>query len=229
MSIEITFHGHACFELAGAGQKLVIDPFLAPNNPVASTTASDIEPTCLVVTHGHVDHIADAVPLAGNGDVPTVALVEVAEWLGKQGVQAFDVNLGGSVSFEWGSVRMVPALHTNTLPDGTVVGQAAGVIIRLGNTTVYHTGDTALFSDMALIGEMDPVDVLIVPIGDRYTMDPGAAARAVGLIKPRIAIPCHYNTFPPIEQDPQSFADAVDALSPGVEVRILNPGESTTV
>ena len=152
--MEITFHGHACFELRDGDITALVDPFLAPNNPAAQVTADDVEPTHVLLTHGHGDHIADAVAIAKRTGAPCVAITELAHWLTEQGVE--DVsgpNLGGTVPFDWGRVKVVPALHTNTTPDRTVMGAAAGLVIELGGVTVYHLGDTALFSDLRLIGE----------------------------------------------------------------------------
>lgn len=226
--LSLTFHGHACFELASNGTSLLIDPFLAPYNPVAKATAGDVSPKHVVVTHGHVDHVASAVEVAKNADATVYALVENAEWFKQQDVSAVDINLGGRVEFAGGTIGFVPAFHTNTLPDGTVVGQAAGVIVRMNEHCIYHVGDSCLFSDMALIAEMEHVDTLIVPIGGRYTMDIPAAVRATEFVRPKRVIPCHYNTFPAIEADPQQFADGVKSIG-GIDVQVLDPGDKITL
>jgi L-ascorbate metabolism protein UlaG (beta-lactamase superfamily) len=222
--LSLTFHGHACFELADGDTSVLIDPFLAPYNPAATTTAAELSPQHVVVTHGHVDHVASAVEVAKNGDATVYALVEIADWFNKQAITAIDINLGGRVEFARGTIGFVPAFHTNTLPDGTVVGQAAGAVIRMNSHCVYHVGDSALFSDMALIGEMEQVDTMIVPIGGRYTMDIVAAVRATEFVKPKRVIPCHYNTFPAIEVDAQDFMDRVQRIG-GIEVQLLSPGD----
>jgi L-ascorbate metabolism protein UlaG (beta-lactamase superfamily) len=226
MSIEINYVGHACFEIKAPEATILVDPFLAPNNPKATRSAADFSPDLVACTHGHVDHVADAEAVAKGAGATLLAIVEVANWFGEKGCDVVDPNLGGTVEFPWGWVRLVPALHTNTLPDGTVVGMPAGLVINVGGKTIYHLGDTALFSDLALVSKRSPVDVAIVPIGGHYTMDPEDAAEAVKLIGPRVAIPGHYNTFPPIEQDPQRFADLVGGAS---EVAILAPDESYTL
>jgi L-ascorbate metabolism protein UlaG (beta-lactamase superfamily) len=223
--LSLTFHGHACFELSSQDTSVLIDPFLAPYNPVATTTAADLSPQHVVVTHGHIDHVASAVEASKNGGATVYALVEIADWFEKQGIAAVDINLGGRVEFERGTIGFVPAFHTNTLPDGTVIGQAAGVIIRMNSHCIYHVGDSALFSDMALIAEMEHVDTLIVPIGGRYTMDIDAAVRATKFVQPKRVIPCHYNTFPAIEVDAQEFADRVRDLG-GIDVELLSPGDT---
>lgn len=223
--VSLTFYGHACFGLTSGGTSILIDPFLAPNNPVAIHTAADVNPTHVVLTHGHADHVADALTVCSKSKANAYALVEIAEWLTKQGVPATDINLGGRVEIDNGTIGFVPALHTNTLPDGTVIGQAAGAVIHLASECIYHTGDTALFSDMKLIGEMEEVTTLIVPIGGRYTMDIRAAAMATRFIKPQRVIPCHYNTFPAIRADPQDFVKLVRELG-DTDVTVMEPGDT---
>jgi len=224
--MEIVYHGHSCFQLNSGDTSVLIDPFLKPNNPVAELTAEQVDPTHVVVTHGHVDHIADAVGVAKRTGAPTVAVVEVANWLQAQGLEnVSDPNIGGTVRFDWGWVKMMPAIHTNTLPDGTVVGMPAGAIIHLHGVTVYHLGDTALFSDLRLAGRRTPIDVAIVPIGGHYTMDRHDAVDAVEFVGAPTVIPCHYNTFPPIETDAEAFKDDVEE-STGSTVVVLDPGQS---
>jgi L-ascorbate metabolism protein UlaG (beta-lactamase superfamily) len=224
--MDIRFLGHACFELSDGSSRVLVDPFLAPNNPAGAATADEVEPTHIVLTHGHVDHVADAVAVAKRTGAPVVAVVELAGWLGGQGVaETFDPNLGGTVEFEWGWVKLVQALHTNTTPDGTAIGQAAGLVISIGGTTVYHLGDTCLFSDLKLIAERTPVDVALIPIGGHYTMDRHDAAVAAGFVGAGTVIPCHYNTFPPIQADAEAFKADVESGTSS-QVVILQPGET---
>jgi L-ascorbate metabolism protein UlaG (beta-lactamase superfamily) len=227
--MQIKFHGHACFELSDGSATVLIDPFLKPNNPAAVHTADEVEPTHVLLTHGHQDHLADAVAICKRTGAQTVAHTELAGWLGEQGVEnTFDPNLGGTVEFDWGSVKLVQGFHSNTTPDGTSIGQAAGLIIKIGGKTIYHTGDTCLFGDLELIAKRHPVDVLILPIGGHYTMDRDDAAFAAGLIGAGTVIPCHYNTFPPIETDDAAFKADVESQTSS-EVVILAPGESHEV
>ena len=227
--MDIHFHGHACFELSDGSARVLIDPFLAPHNPVAKASADDVDPTHILLTHGHVDHVADAVSVAKRTGAHCVALVELAGWLGEKGVEnTHDPNLGGTVEFDWGWVKLVQAFHTGTLPDGTVVGGQAGLVVNIGGTTVYHLGDTCLFSDLKLIAERTPVDVALIPIGGHYTMDRHDAAVAAGLIGAKTVIPMHYNTFPPIETDAEAFKSEVESAT-GSQVAILDPGETHTV
>jgi L-ascorbate metabolism protein UlaG (beta-lactamase superfamily) len=234
--MEIKFHGHSCFELSDGDVTVLVDPFLKPNNPAAVATADEVDPTHIAISHGHADHIADAAGVAIRTGAECVAVVEIANWLEERGVEkVHDPNLGGRVSFEWGWVKLVPAWHTSTLPGsaeapfsptaGTVVGTPAGLLINLGDVTVYHAGDTCLFSDMKLIAERNPVDVALLPIGGHYTMDRHDAAVAAAFVGAGTVIPMHFNTFPPIETDAGAFKAEVEAETSS-QVVVLTPGES---
>ena len=237
--MEIKYHGHATFELSDGNARVLVDPFLKPNNPSAVATADEVDATHVLVTHGHADHIADAVAVCKRNNAPAAAIVEIANWLDEQGVEeTLDPNLGGTVTFDWGWAKMVQAFHTSTLPGsaeapfspthGTVVGQAAGWVINIGGKTIYHAGDTCLFGDMQLIALRTPIDIAILPIGGHYTMDRHDAAYAAGLIGATTVIPCHYDTFPPIETDAEAFKADVEADTSS-EVAILKPGETLDV
>jgi L-ascorbate metabolism protein UlaG (beta-lactamase superfamily) len=224
--MRINFIGHATFELTHADARVLIDPFLAPHNPSAGVSADDVEPTHILLTHGHSDHTADAVAVAQRTGAQCIAVTELAGWLGEQGVEnTVNPNIGGTVTTDWGSVKLVPAWHTNSAPDGTTIGPPSGLIVRIGGHTVYHLGDTALFGDLKLIGERESPDVALVPIGGHFTMDRDDAAYACGLIGATTVIPCHYNTFPPIETDAEEFKQQVESETQS-EVVILAPGES---
>jgi L-ascorbate metabolism protein UlaG (beta-lactamase superfamily) len=237
--MEIKFHGQSCFELSEGDTTVLIDPFLKPNNPVAVATADEVEPTHIALSHGHVDHMADLVPIAKRTGAHCVAIVELAKWIEGQGIEEVsDPNYGGTVEFDWGFVRLVPAWHTNTLPGseespfsaehGIAVGPAAGLVIKLGETTVYHAGDTALFSDMKLVAQRTAIDVAMLPIGGHYTMDRHDAVLAAELIGAGTVIPMHYDTFPAIEADPQAFKQEVESGTSS-KVVVLAPGESHSV
>ena len=230
--MEIRYHGHSCFELKDGEFTLLVDPFLAPNNPKAVATADDVSPTHIALTHGHADHVADAVPVATRTGAECVAVVELAEWLGSQGVENLhDPNLGGTVSFPWGSIKLVQAFHTNTTPgsgehpfspvEGTVIGMPSGLVIEFGGLTFYDAGDTCLFGDMEMIGKRHEVDIAMLPIGGHYTMDREDAAYAAELIGARRVIPIHYNTFPLIETDADAFA--ADLAGKGIEALVIDP------
>jgi L-ascorbate metabolism protein UlaG (beta-lactamase superfamily) len=224
--MEIRFIGHATFGLVDGDTRIIIDPFLAPNNPVAKVSADDLEPTHILITHGHQDHLADAVALAKRTGAPCIAITELAGWLSGQGVEnVTDPNLGGTVTTDWGSVKVVPAWHTSTTPDGTVIGTAAGLIVKFAGRTIYHLGDTCLFGDLRLIGDRHDIDVALVPIGGHYTMDREDAAYACELLGASTVIPCHYNTFPAVEADAEAFKADVEQTTTS-KVVILEPGES---
>jgi len=234
--MEIKFHGHSCFELIEGETRVLIDPFLKPNNPAAVSTGDEVAPTHIAISHGHADHMADAVPVAKRTGAHCVAVVEIANWLEGLGVEnVSDPNLGGTVRFDWGWIKLVPAWHTSTLPGsaetpfspttGTVVGPAAGLLVNLGGLTVYHAGDTCLFSDMKLIAERNPVDVALVPIGGHYTMDRYDAVVAADLIGAGTVIPMHFDTFPPIETDSAAFKAEVEASTSSTVV-VMAPGGS---
>jgi L-ascorbate metabolism protein UlaG (beta-lactamase superfamily) len=225
--MEIRFLGHAAFEFTHESTSVLIDPFLS-GNPSAATTAEELNPEVILLTHGHGDHLGDLVPIAKRTGATGVAITEIAGELREEGLEhVLDPNFGGTVAFDWGSVKLVPAWHTSTTPNGTV-SPPAGMIIEIGGTTIYHLGDTALFGDMELIGRRHAIDVALTCIGGHYTMDRHDAVEAVRLIGPRQVIPCHYNTFPPISTDVEAFKADVES-STASEVIVLAPGERHTV
>ena len=238
--MEIKFHGHSCFELSDGSTTVLVDPFLKPNNPKAVATAEEVEPTHIAISHGHVDHMADAIPIAKLTGAHCVAVVEIANFLQGHGVDednVSDPNLGGTVEFDWGWISLVPAWHTSTIAGseeapfsaehGTPVGTAAGLLINLGGKTVYHAGDTCLFSDMKLIAQRSPVDVALLPIGGHYTMDRRDAVHAAEFVEAGAVIPMHYDTFPPIETDAEEFKSDVESKTSS-KVVILEAGETHT-
>jgi L-ascorbate metabolism protein UlaG (beta-lactamase superfamily) len=225
MTMEVRFLGHACFELSDGDTTVLIDPFLT-GNPKAAIAAEDAAATTILLTHGHADHYGDAVAIAKRTGAPIVAITEIADELNGEGVEARDSNLGGTEKFDWGTVKLVPAWHTSTTPKGTV-STPAGLLIQFEDTVIYHLGDTALFSDLQLVGKRTPIDIALMCIGGHYTMDGTDAAEAASLVGAKTVIPCHYNTFPPIEADAQAFKSDVESAT-GSNVVILEPGESHT-
>jgi L-ascorbate metabolism protein UlaG (beta-lactamase superfamily) len=229
--MDIRFLGHACFELSDGDTSLLIDPFLT-GNPKAAANADELNPTTILLTHGHVDHIGDTVAIAKRAGVPVVAIVELANEIGEDDVDVFDPNLGGTVEFDWGWVRLVPAWHTSTTPKGTV-NTPAGMVVNFGGKTVYHLGDTALFSDLSLVSRRDEIDVALMCIGGHYTMDRHDAVHAADLVQAHTVIPCHFGTFPPIETDAQAFKTDVEGKTDyesraPEKVVVLEPGETHT-
>ncbi len=226
--MKITWLGHAAFLLDGS-MRVLIDPFLT-GNPNAPVKPEDLKVDYIVVTHGHGDHLGDTVEIARRNDSPVVCIHELSRILAKQGVETIGMNMGGTVRAGSISVTMVPAWHSADVEDekGEIIsaGMSAGMIVAMDGVKVYHTGDTDVFLDMQLIGELHKPDVMLVPIGDVYTMGIAGAVKALELVKPKVAIPMHYNTFPLIEKDPEDFKRAVEAKGLDVEVVILKPGES---
>jgi L-ascorbate metabolism protein UlaG (beta-lactamase superfamily) len=222
--MDIRFLGHATFELTHDGTTVLIDPFLT-GNPKAAASADDLSPDAIFVTHGHGDHVGDTVAIAKRTGATVVAITELAGELGEEGLEDVrNPNLGGTVTFDWGSVKLVPAWHTSTTPKGTV-NTPAGMIIELGGVKVYHLGDTALFGDLELIGRRNRPDVALMCIGGHFTMDRFDGAEAARLLGASQVIPCHYDTFPLVESDDAAFKADVEGSS-DVEVVVLAPGET---
>src|SRR3954447_2138733 len=226
--MDIRFLGHSCFELSDGNVRVLIDPFLT-GNPKAAVSADEVSPDVILLTHGHGDHYGDVIDIAKRTGATVVALVEIASEIGEQGVEDVrDPNIGGTVTFDWGWVKLTPAWHTSTTPNGTVT-VPAGLLIHIGGKLVYHLGDTALFSDLQLVSRRgDQVDVALVPIGGHYTMDRYDAVTAVEFVNPITVIPCHYDTFPLIETDAEAFKSDVEGGT-GASVVILQPGETHSV
>jgi L-ascorbate metabolism protein UlaG (beta-lactamase superfamily) len=224
--MDIRFLGHACFELTDGDTRVLVDPFLS-GNPKAAVAADELDPTHIFLTHGHADHIGDTVDIAKRTGAQVVAIVELAGELGESGVENIsDPNIGGTVRFDDVWVRLTPAWHTSTTPNGTV-NTPAGMVIGLGGKVVYHLGDTALFSDLALPKQREEIDVALMCIGGHYTMDRHDAVRAAELVGAKRVIPCHYDTFPPIETDAHEFKREVESATHS-KVIVLEPGDTHT-
>jgi L-ascorbate metabolism protein UlaG (beta-lactamase superfamily) len=221
--MDLRYLGHAAFSLRDGDTTVLVDPFLT-GNPRAAATADEVEATTILLSHGHGDHLGDTVAIAKRTGATVVAIVELANEIGGQGVDVRDPNLGGTVTFDWGSVKLVPAWHTGLTPSGTP-HTPAGLLIDFAGTTVYFLGDTCLFSDLALVGRGREIDVALVPVGGHYTMDRHDAVEAVKLVGAKTVIPVHYDTFPPIETDVQAFKAEAEAESSS-KVVVLAPGET---
>jgi L-ascorbate metabolism protein UlaG (beta-lactamase superfamily) len=228
MAVDIRFLGQACFEFKAGGATVLTDPFLT-GNPLAAASADEVEPDVILLTHGHGDHLGDTVDIAKRTGATVLAIVELAAEISGNGVEnVVDPNFGGTVQFDWGWVKLVPAWHTAVSPSGTP-HMPAGLLIHIGDRLIYHLGDTCLFSDMKLIAQRgDKVDLALVPIGGHYTMDRYDAVTAVGFIEPQQVIPCHYNTFPPIEADAEAFKQDVQNAGYS-EVIVVEPGGTHTL
>ena len=227
MSTEIRFLGHSAFEIVTDGTTILIDPFMT-GNPMAAVTADSLSPDFIIVTHGHGDHVGDTLDIAGRTDALVIANFEITEWIRAQGIEKVHAqHIGGSHDHGFGTVKLSIAHHGSMLPDGSYGGNPCGVLLTLREGTIYHAGDTGLFHDMQLIGE-NGIDVAILPIGDNFTMGPEDSLRAIRLIDPKRVIPCHYNTFPVIEQDTDAWATAV-AEQTSADPVVLPPGEQCSL
>ncbi|MBN2111082.1 MAG: metal-dependent hydrolase [Methanosarcinaceae archaeon] len=227
--VKLTWLGHSCFEIMYK-KKVLIDPFIT-DNPAATVSVSELEPDLIAVTHGHRDHLGDTVELALRTGCRVVCIHELSQYLKSKGVAAEGMNIGGSIDLEGFSFTMTDARHSSSIDEAGHAfdgGKAAGFVIRAGNVSIYHAGDTGIFRDMELIAELYHPDVAIVPIGGRYTMDARDAALAVGMLCPKIAIPMHYNTYEKIRQDPDIFASYVKASS-DIDVILMDVNESIMV
>jgi L-ascorbate metabolism protein UlaG (beta-lactamase superfamily) len=222
MPTEIRFLGHACFQLTDGATNVLIDPFLS-GNPKAAIAAQDVAADAILLTHGHADHVGDTVAIAKRTGAVTVAITELGGELQEEGIEVQAPNLGGTVRFDWGWVKLVPAWHTSTTPKGTV-NTPAGLLVNFNDLLVYHLGDTCLFSDLQLVGRRRAIDVALMCIGGHFTMDSTDAVDAAALVGARTVIPCHYNTFPAIETDAQAFKAAVESSASSAVV-VLEPGE----
>jgi L-ascorbate metabolism protein UlaG (beta-lactamase superfamily) len=219
--MDIRFLGHAAFALEHDGKTVLIDPFLT-GNPKAAASADEVSADAILLTHGHGDHYGDTVDIAKRTGAPVVAIVEIAAEIAEEGVETFNPNIGGTVEFDWGSVRLTPAWHTSTTPKGTA-SLPAGLVVEIGDKRIYHLGDTGLFSDLALPKRRGHIDVALMCIGGHYTMDRFDAVVAAELVGADQIIPCHYDTFPPVETDVQAFKS--DVQNAGyAEVVVLEPG-----
>ncbi|WP_019910342.1 metal-dependent hydrolase [Paenibacillus sp. HW567] len=225
--MKIIYHGHSCIQMETNGKSLIIDPFLR-GNPAAVTKPEDIQTDMVLLTHAHMDHILDAAPIALQNNVPVVSNVELATYMEGKGVQTIGMNIGGTVDIGFAKATMIHAFHSSgiTLEDGNVVygGMPAGFIIQAEGRTILHAGDTGLFGDMKMFGELYDIDLAILPIGGHFTMGPEHALIAAKWLGAKQVLPIHYNTFPPIQQDAGAFVQALGEA--GITGTLLAYGES---
>ena len=227
MTVELTWLGHATWAIDADGTQIVVDPFLKPNNPSAEVAVDGLHPAFILVTHGHGDHVADLVALAKRSGAQVICNHEISVWLGNHGVSnAHGMNHGGSWTFPFGRVKMVTAVHSSQLPDGSYGGNPGGYVINFNDGhDVYFAGDTALTYDMKLIGETGGVDLAVLPIGDNFTMGPDDAVMAAQWVKAKHVLPTHYNTWPLIAVDASAFAKKL-VREAGIDCTVLRVGES---
>lgn len=221
--MKLRYFGHSAFQItSNNGVKILIDPFL-DDNPISTVKSKDVDADFIILTHGHGDHVGDGLKIGKRCNSLFICVNELAEWVKSKGLNAHNMHIGGAHIFDFGKVKFTIAHHGSLSPDNQYTGEAAGVLITIDEKTVYHTGDTGLFYDMKLIGEMNPIDYMLLPIGDNYTMGITDAVKAVELSNPKVAIPMHYNTFPIINSDPNKFKKLVE--NNGTKCIVLNFGE----
>jgi L-ascorbate metabolism protein UlaG (beta-lactamase superfamily) len=227
MSVKLTWYGHATLGLEVDGQNILVDPFLA-GNPAASTGPESLEPDWILISHGHDDHVADAIEIAKRSGAKVISNDEIANWFERNGIEAHHQHIGGGFTYPFGYLKLTQALHGSCLPDGTYGGNPAGFLLTTKDgKKIYMACDTGLFGDMRLIGD-EGIDLTVLPIGDNYTMGPDDALRAVEFLRPKHVIPVHYSTFELIKQDPNAWAERVRSAT-DAEVHVLKPGESLTL
>jgi len=210
--MKLRFFSHSAFQLTTkSNKKILIDPFF-DGNPTSPIKSNEVSADFIILTHGHGDHIGDALKIAKKDNSLFICVNELANYVASKGFKAHNMHIGGSYNFDFGRVKFTIAHHGSMTSDNYYAGEASGVLITCDGKTVYHTGDTGLFYDMKLIGEMNPIDYMLLPIGDNFTMGITDAVKAVELANPKIAIPMHYNTFPVINADPNDFKNKIEQL-----------------
>lgn len=219
----LKYLGHSAFLVNGRQGRVVIDPFLT-GNPMARVTPAEIKVNAVLLTHAHGDHLGDAIGIARANNAFIVAPFELANYCAAQGAQVHPMHIGGARSFAFGRVKLTIAHHGSAAPDGTYCGNPCGFLVTMDGKTLYHPGDTALFYDMKLIGEMHPIDVAVLPIGDNFTMGIEDAVRAAEFLQPKVVVPMHYKTFEIIDADPNEFARRLTGK--GIACQVVAVGET---
>ncbi|MEN2765558.1 metal-dependent hydrolase [Ornithinibacillus xuwenensis] len=222
--MKISYHGHSVVKVETGSSTILIDPFITGNS-LCDLQADTVKADYILLTHGHNDHVGDTVEIAKRNDAMVIAPNELADYLALQSVKTHGMHIGGSRAFDFGKVKFTQAFHGSsfTEEDGTIIytGMPAGILLTVEDKTLYHLGDTALFTDLKMYGEMHDIDMAFVPIGDNFTMGPEDALIATDWIKSKVVVPIHYNTFPVIKQDPVAFVEKVKTG----KAKVVNPGE----
>jgi L-ascorbate metabolism protein UlaG (beta-lactamase superfamily) len=226
--MQFTYYGHACFLVEAAGKKLLFDPFITPNELAAKIDVNSIEADYIFISHGHGDHVADAVAIANRTGATVICAFELMDWFHKQGVKhVHPMNTGGSRAFDFGRVKCVVAQHSSVLPDGTYGANPMGFVINTADGDFYYSGDTALTMDMQLIPMWGKIKFAVLPIGDNFTMDASDAAVAAEWVKTTTVVGVHYDTFGYIVIDhaaaKKAFADR------GIELKLPGIGDTITM
>lgn len=227
--MKVTFWGHACLFVEAGGRRIVIDPFLN-GNPLAKIKPNEVNCDYIIVTHGHGDHIGDTIEIAKKNNAIVISNFETAMFLGNKGCKAHPMHIGGARKFDFGRVKLTIAHHGSGLIEGDRIiylGNPAGILLTADGKTMYHAGDTALFYDMKLIGEMNKIDMAFLPIGDNFTMGIDDAVKAVEFLNPKSVVPIHYKTFDVIDVDPKDFAGKIKAM--GKNATIMEVGEAVEI
>ena len=227
MSVKLTWYGHATMDLETGGYKILIDPFFS-GNPSASIPADQAQADFILISHGHGDHVGDVVSIGKRTGALVISNAEISGWLQAKGLTTHAQHIGGGYNHPFGYLKLTLAIHGSGLPDGSNGGNPTGFLLTtLDGQKIYIAADTGLFGDMQMIGE-EGIDLAVLPIGDNFTMGPDDALKAVKMIQPKHVVPVHYNTFDVIKQDPNAWAERVEAET-STKVHVLKPGESLTV
>lgn len=225
--VKATFLGHSCVSITDGHKTVVIDPFLT-GNPKAAAQPNDLDVDAVLVTHGHSDHLGDAIPIAKRCKVPIIGVFELCNYCQSQGATVHPMHIGGAHTFDFGRVKLTPALHGSAVSGNPPIytGNPVGFLVEMGERTVYHSGDTGVSAEMEVIGRLHSIDLAFLPIGDNFTMGIDDAVEAVRMLHPKTVVPFHYDTFDLIAADPKAFAAKAKDLA---QIVILKPGESVEV
>ncbi len=222
--LKATYLGHSCVMVTDGKYNIIIDPFLT-GNPQANIKPEDVKVDFILLTHGHGDHMGDAIPIAKKNNATIIAPNELAVYVSQKGAKAHNMHIGGAHNFPFGRVKLTIAHHGSAAGDEMkYTGEPCGFLITMGGKTMYHSGDTGLFLDMKLIGEMNNIDLAFLPIGDNFTMGVTDAVKAVEFLKPKKVVPIHYKTWPVIDAEPKDFVEKLKGQS--VKAVIVEPGDS---